>query len=143
MGKNDADGGIGRDETFRPDHPTVPRPPTPFCDASASLGGHSLTGAVVPSARDDAIVGLSASCTSARRPAILAAADLSPGTSPPPLAPSRCDAAYPTVCIPTPPPDLDCGGVVFRRFTVLEPDPHRFDGDDDGIGCEGYLELYQ
>jgi hypothetical protein len=85
----------------------------------------------------DAIVGLSASCTSARRPAILAAADLSHGTSPPPLTPSRCDAAYPTVCIPPPPPDLDCGGVVFRWFTVLEPDPHRFDGDHDGIGCEG------
>jgi len=23
-----------------------------------------------------------------------------------------------------------------RRFTVLPPDPHDFDGDDDGIGCE-------
>ncbi|MEX1155524.1 MAG: excalibur calcium-binding domain-containing protein [Chloroflexota bacterium] len=32
---------------------------------------------------------------------------------------------------------MDCGGVVSRRFTVLEPDPHRFDGDHDGIGCEG------
>ncbi len=47
-----------------------------------------------------------------------------------------CDPAYPTVCIPPPPPDLDCGDVNQKRFTVLPPDPHRFDGDHDGIGCE-------
>jgi endonuclease YncB( thermonuclease family) len=47
-----------------------------------------------------------------------------------------CDAAYPTVCIPSPPPDLDCADVSFRRFRVLAPDPHRFDGDGDGVGCE-------
>ncbi len=52
-------------------------------------------------------------------------------------APSgNCDPAYPTVCIPPPPPDLDCGDVNQKRFTVLPPDPHRFDGDHDGIGCE-------
>jgi micrococcal nuclease len=27
--------------------------------------------------------------------------------------------------------------VAYRRFTVYPPDPHRFDGDYDGIGCEG------
>ncbi len=43
---------------------------------------------------------------------------------------------YPTVCIPPSPPDLDCGEIAYRRFTVLPPDPHRFDGDHDGIGCE-------
>jgi micrococcal nuclease len=48
----------------------------------------------------------------------------------------RCDASYPTVCIPPPPPDLDCADVSARRFRVLSPDPHRFDGDGDGIGCE-------
>jgi micrococcal nuclease len=47
-----------------------------------------------------------------------------------------CDPSYPTVCIPSPPPDLDCGDVSFRRFQVKPPDPHRFDGDGDGIGCE-------
>lgn len=50
---------------------------------------------------------------------------------------SGCDRSYPDVCIPPTPPDLDCGDVSFQRFTVLPPDPHRFDGDDDGIGCEG------
>ncbi len=47
-----------------------------------------------------------------------------------------CDSAYPTVCIPSPPPDLNCGDVSYRRFEVLAPDPHRFDGDKDGVGCE-------
>jgi micrococcal nuclease len=47
-----------------------------------------------------------------------------------------CDALYPDVCIPSPPPDLDCGEISYRNFTVLPPDPHRFDGDKDGIGCE-------
>jgi hypothetical protein len=49
---------------------------------------------------------------------------------------SRCSPAYPTVCIPPPPPDLDCGNVRFRNFRVLAPDPHRFDGDHDGVGCK-------
>jgi micrococcal nuclease len=47
-----------------------------------------------------------------------------------------CDPSYPDVCIAPSPPDLDCGDIPFRRFTVLPPDPHRFDGDFDGIGCE-------
>jgi hypothetical protein len=50
--------------------------------------------------------------------------------------PARCDAAYPTVCIPSPPPDLDCPQISARNFRVLPPDPHNFDTDDDGIGCE-------
>jgi hypothetical protein len=49
---------------------------------------------------------------------------------------SRCSPAYPGVCIPPPPPDLDCGDISARNFRVLAPDPHRFDGDRDGIGCE-------
>jgi micrococcal nuclease len=47
-----------------------------------------------------------------------------------------CDPSYPTVCIPSPPPDLDCGDIEYRRFRVVPPDPHRFDGEGDGIGCE-------
>lgn len=50
---------------------------------------------------------------------------------------SDCDPSYPNICIPSPPPDLDCGDISFRRFQVLPPDPHNFDGNDnDGIGCE-------
>lgn len=49
---------------------------------------------------------------------------------------SNCHPSYPTVCIPPPPPDLDCKDVPYARFTVVGSDPHRFDGDNDGIGCE-------
>lgn len=69
-------------------------------------------------------------------------------TSPPPTAPPatrppataaparNCDPSYPGVCIPPPPPDLDCGDIPFRRFQVVAPDPHGFDRDADGVGCE-------
>jgi Excalibur calcium-binding domain len=49
---------------------------------------------------------------------------------------SRCSPAYPGLCLPPPPPDLDCGDISARNFRVLRPDPHRLDGDGDGIGCE-------
>jgi micrococcal nuclease len=48
----------------------------------------------------------------------------------------RCDPAYPGACIPSPPPDLDCADISFRHFQVLPPDPHNFDGDHNGVGCE-------
>ena len=59
-----------------------------------------------------------------------------PQQTPAPGTATGCDPAYPTVCIPPPPPDLDCKDITFRRFEVLPPDPHKFDGDHDGIGCE-------
>jgi micrococcal nuclease len=49
---------------------------------------------------------------------------------------AACDPSYPDVCIPPPPPDLDCRDIPYRRFRVLPPDPHGFDRDRDGIGCE-------
>lgn len=55
-------------------------------------------------------------------------------TEPPP--PPPCDPAYPTVCFEPGIADLDCGQIGARRFTVLPPDPHGFDGDFDGVGCE-------
>ncbi|HET8568554.1 MAG TPA: thermonuclease family protein [Candidatus Limnocylindria bacterium] len=56
--------------------------------------------------------------------------------APAPTSRSNCDPSYPTVCIPPAPPDLDCPQVPYRNFRVLPPDPHRFDRDRDGIGCE-------
>jgi hypothetical protein len=47
-----------------------------------------------------------------------------------------CDSSYPDVCIPPPPPDLNCDDISERNFEVRSPDPHGFDGDNDGIGCE-------
>ena len=49
---------------------------------------------------------------------------------------SACDASYPDFCIPPPPPDLNCGDISVHDFTVRSPDPHGFDRDHDGIGCE-------
>lgn len=46
-----------------------------------------------------------------------------------------CDPSYPELCLASF-PDLDCADVSGRGFTVYPPDPHRFDGDYDGIGCE-------
>jgi hypothetical protein len=54
-------------------------------------------------------------------------------TSPPARA---CDPSYPDFCIPPPPPDLDCPDLSRQGFTVVGADPHRFDADNDGLGCE-------
>lgn len=48
----------------------------------------------------------------------------------------QCDPSYPGVCIPPYPPDLDCGDVPFTNFEVVGSDPHGFDSDGDGVGCE-------
>ena len=55
--------------------------------------------------------------------------------TPRPRSIDRCSPSY-DVCIPPAPPDLDCGDIEFRRFTVRPPDPHGFDADFDGVGCE-------
>jgi micrococcal nuclease len=72
----------------------------------------------------------------------------SPLPAPPPPAPpapapappaGNCHPSYPDVCIPGG-PDLDCPQIPYRRFRVINSplgyDPHGFDGDNDGIGCE-------
>ena len=38
--------------------------------------------------------------------------------------------------IPPALPDLDFPDISYRRFRGVGCDPHRFDGDIDGIGCE-------
>jgi micrococcal nuclease len=48
----------------------------------------------------------------------------------------NCDPSYLEVCIPPPPPDLDCGDIAMKNIRVVGSDPHRFDGDGDGFGCE-------
>lgn len=47
-----------------------------------------------------------------------------------------CDPSYPGICVPPPPPDLDCVHIVDREFQVRGPDPHGFDSDGNGRGCE-------
>jgi len=55
--------------------------------------------------------------------------------SPQSSAPS-CDPSYPDVCIAPYPPDLNCGDIGYSNFRVIGDDPHGFDRDNDGIGCE-------
>ena len=58
-----------------------------------------------------------------------------------------CDPSYPDFCIEAPPPDLNCGDLPFvngpaengEGFAVTGDDPHGFDTDGDGVGCERYL----
>ncbi|MBD2207783.1 thermonuclease family protein [Calothrix sp. FACHB-1219] len=48
----------------------------------------------------------------------------------------QCDSSYPDFCLPPNSADLDCKDIPYRRFRVNQPDPHKFDRDKDGIGCE-------
>lgn len=60
-----------------------------------------------------------------------------PAPQPPAATSAGCDPSYPGVCIPPGPPDLDCADVPYRKFVVTGADPHGFDGNHDGVGCEG------
>lgn len=73
------------------------------------------------------------------RPPATATPRPAPATSTPTVRPApagNCHPSYPDFCIPPAPPDLDCADVGRKRFKVLQPDPHKFDGNFDGIGCE-------
>ncbi len=63
-----------------------------------------------------------------------------PAPPAPPPGGGSCAASYPTVCIPPPPPDLNCADIPYTNFRVRwdvpDPDPHHFDGNRDGVGCE-------
>ena len=52
----------------------------------------------------------------------------------------RCDPSYTGGCVPPYPPDLDCADVralgIRTPVRVVGSDPHRLDGDGDGLGCE-------
>lgn len=49
---------------------------------------------------------------------------------------SGCDPAYAGACVPPPPPDLDCADIPERRIRSVGADPHRLDGDGNGVACE-------
>ena len=64
------------------------------------------------------------------------------GRSGPPAktSPGRnCDPSYAGACVPPPPPDLDCADIRAMGIApvrVVGSDPHRLDGNHDGLGCE-------
>ena len=57
--------------------------------------------------------------------------------------PGECEPSYPTICLPPPPPDLDCPEIPYTDFLVVPPDAHGLDRDEDGIGCESSAAVYQ
>lgn len=51
----------------------------------------------------------------------------------------NCHPAYPDDCIPPAPPDLDCPDIKRKvRVDHAHGDPHGFDADRDGWGCQSY-----
>lgn len=51
----------------------------------------------------------------------------------------KCDPNYSGGCVPPYPPDLDCADIRalgIAPVRVVGSDPHRLDGDGDGLGCE-------
>ena len=59
-----------------------------------------------------------------------------PAAGTPTTPPGGCDSSYPGICIPPPPPDLNCSDLSQTNIVVLQPDPHNLDPDNDGVGCE-------
>jgi len=57
------------------------------------------------------------------------------GTAPPVL----CAESYPTVCVPPPPPRLECNDIPYKNFQVRRDvpsaDPQHLDNNGDGVGC--------
>ena len=71
----------------------------------------------------------------------------SPAGVPPSVGapPGECDPAYANLCVPPPPPDLNCADIrAMLREAGLDAlelreaglDPHRLDRDRDGLACE-------
>ncbi|MEO1391182.1 MAG: calcium-binding protein with excalibur domain protein [Cyanobacteria bacterium J06634_6] len=53
----------------------------------------------------------------------------------------ECDPHYSGACVPvyrTEADDVDCSDIEEKNFTVVTigEDPHRLDGDEDGVTCE-------
>jgi hypothetical protein len=88
-----------------------------------------------PTASATTIATATATTTSTTAPAQPTATQTSVPVTPT-RNPAQCDPSYSTVCIPPPPPGLNCGDIPYRRFLVVGSDPHNFDTDNDGIGCE-------
>lgn len=128
-----------QEQRFAPD---IPFPQTPDVPVTPTLQAAVAT--ATPTAVPTATPTATATATSTPTTAPTATPTLPPPT-PTPVPPTPtpttapagdCLPSYPDFCIAPNTPDLDCGDVPYRRFRVLPPDPHRFDADNDGIGCE-------
>jgi micrococcal nuclease len=109
-----------------------------FVNAEMVGKGYAQAYTVPPNvAHVDELVALQAEARESGRGLWSACADTPTSSAPSGTAPDAgCDASYPGVCIPSPPPDLDCSDVEERAFRVERDDPHNFDGDGNRLGCE-------
>ena len=48
----------------------------------------------------------------------------------------KYDPSFPDIGIAPPPPNLNCDDVPYNDIKVEGDDPHGFDREGDGIGCE-------
>ncbi len=103
----------------------------------------TLSATIAPTTTPSRIPTLTIQPTATRQPTLTSVPYVAPlpgsgsgsGSVAPPSG-GNCDPHYVGVCIPPPPPDLDCSQISYRRFKVVGGDPHNFDADKDGIGCE-------
>ncbi len=100
--------------------------------AAALLSGFSsVIGSETAIAQQQNVTGTNATAVNA------AGNQTATGIPPTGAAATECHPSYPDFCIPPPPPNRNCDDISGRGFTVLSPDPHGLDGNDnDGIGCE-------
>jgi micrococcal nuclease len=107
-----------------------------FVNAELVREGYAQVYTAPPNvAHVDAFLMLQAEAREARR-GLWSACDDVVASAPVPRGGDGCDASYPDACVPSPPPDLDCRDITERGFRVESDDPHSFDGDGNGIGCE-------
>jgi|RhiMethySRZTD1v2_1073278.scaffolds.fasta_scaffold1558240_2 hypothetical protein len=52
----------------------------------------------------------------------------------------QCDPSYPTICLNPGMRGLSCRDIGFANFRVVGRDPHGFDRDRDGVGCEAKMQ---
>ena len=105
--------------------------------SAASLPPDTACDAAFKAAEEDAKTKLSGiwAFDISAEPASQSGAPAGPARQPTAKPPS-CDPSYPDVCIPPPPPDLDCVHIPYRNFKVIPPDTHGLDSDGNGIGCD-------
>lgn len=121
----------------------VPFEALSYCDQLDAIdrAGKSVTEFVIHSGRsEDYAWAVRSNCSWHQEQISIADSILRPPVAPPSMTTNvsqrNCDLSYPDLCLAPPPPDLDCGDLSARNFRVVGSDPHRFDGDRDGIGCE-------
>lgn len=120
----------------QPGTPTAAPDSLPVSPIAPTVTGTAARTATPPDSATVTPTSTPTSTATATPTAMPSATNTATATATPVEADPDCHPSYPDICIPPPPPDLNCDDIPYRRFRVLPPDPHRFDGDKDGIGCE-------